>query len=1399
MDIAFSLRDDGYLIWEGRSTMSDFDKHKDQICKHKGLKQGNYYIGFDIGTNSVGWAATNEKYELLKFKSHKIWGSRLFKGAETAAETRMKRSLRRRYKRRKFRLLLLESLFAKEINEVDDTFFMRLHESKYHLEDKTNPVKYTLFMDKDYTDVDYYKEFPTIYHLRHHLMTEGTKDIRLLFLAIHHILKHRGNFLYGKKEFSLDGEINEVVQATLSELGFGSIIENKGILDSVVVLLLDKGIVRRDKVKQLESMIANGKKLSSIDKKRLQAWANLIVGLKAKLVELFTEVDVDIVEPDEKELRIISLDELIYDDVRSAYAEVWGDRLGLVDQCKVLHDSIILSDMVKPGQSLSEAKIETYAKHKNDLALLKGVLKQDEKLYDDMFKADLKEGTNYVKYIKKGVIGKTTTTEKSFYSYVEKVLKQLPESLEIEKIKEEIKEKNFLPLQRINKNGVVPYQLHKEELVRILDKAKTNFPFLSEVEDGLTVADKIISILEFKIPYYVGPLNPAHSIENGGYAWVVRKEAGQVLPWNFEQKIDVQASAVKFIENLTNKCTYLIDQDVLPKYSLLYAEFSLLNELNNIRINGKPLPVDVKQAFIRDHFMSLQDTKTATKKVVAKYLVDNNYVSQSPVITGMDQQIATKLTSHRDMARILGENFDYSMAEDIIRYITIFGESKDMLRQVMKNNYGERLTEEQIKKLGKLKYVGWGRLSKRFLSDIRGIKKNDDDSEEGTIIEHMRQGHENLMQLLSSSYSFIENVQKYVKNVLGTKEKSAFEMLEELSLSPMVKRSVWQTLRILDELVSIRKELPKKIFVEVTRTNKVDKKRNKSRKAILVDLYNQIKNDDINRLRNELNVLNEADLDSRKLYLYFTQLGRCMYSGKRIDIRDLVTGQYDKDHIFPKSKTKDDSFDNLVLVDKTINMRKTDNYPIDETIQKQSRDFWKMLLDKGLISQKKFERLIRIEPLTNDELNQFINRQIVSTSQSIKAVTTLLQQLYPKTEIVFVKAENVSDFRRDYGFIKVRSVNHHHHAKDAYLNIVVGNVYHEKFTKDFLSFAKNKGVDRTYNLTKMYDERIFSGNNKDMIIWDPKYSMETVTAMMKSNDVRITRRAVADKGKLFRKEGLKKANVAIKSSDDKYLPIKETDCRVEEPGKYGGRSDIKIAEYVVLKTIDEKNKEKIEIFPVPVYLLNRDFSDQSICNLFVKYYKGKVALKSIHVIYRGLYNGSLINFEGNRLFLGGRTKDEVYVDHAIPLLLDNDLNIYIKLLEKIQFKKDNKILFDINKIKTTYLDESVSVTLEKNLALYKKFMEKLSGSLFRKIPKDKLKLLKTTGYEEFKNLSLEDQVFTLMKILNLITNFTDNRNIDGLNINISRGTIGVNLTNKSSFSVITTSITGLYENEIKIK
>lgn len=60
-----------------------------------------------------------------------------------------------------------------------------------------------------------------------------------------------------------------------------------------------------------------------------------------------------------------------------------------------------------------------------------------------------------------------------------------------------------------------------------------------------------------------------------------------ITPWNFHQIVDSDASEEQFIRRMTNKCTYLVGQDVLPANSLLYSEYVFLNELNNLRINGE--------------------------------------------------------------------------------------------------------------------------------------------------------------------------------------------------------------------------------------------------------------------------------------------------------------------------------------------------------------------------------------------------------------------------------------------------------------------------------------------------------------------------------------------------------------------------------------------------------------------------------------------------------------------------------------------------------------------------------------------------------------------------------------------------------------------------------------------
>lgn len=46
------------------------------------MDKKEYFLGLDMGTNSVGWAVTNLKYELVKVKGKDLWGIREFDSAE---------------------------------------------------------------------------------------------------------------------------------------------------------------------------------------------------------------------------------------------------------------------------------------------------------------------------------------------------------------------------------------------------------------------------------------------------------------------------------------------------------------------------------------------------------------------------------------------------------------------------------------------------------------------------------------------------------------------------------------------------------------------------------------------------------------------------------------------------------------------------------------------------------------------------------------------------------------------------------------------------------------------------------------------------------------------------------------------------------------------------------------------------------------------------------------------------------------------------------------------------------------------------------------------------------------------------------------------------------------------
>ena len=74
---------------------------------------------------------------------------------------------------------------------------------------------------------------------------------------------------------------------------------------------------------------------------------------------------------------------------------------------------------------------------------------------------------------------------------------------------------------------------------------------------------------------------------------------------------------VSYTHLMTNKCTYLYGEDVLPKDSLLYSKFMVLNELNNLRLNGEKISTELKQRIYEEVFCR---TRKVTQKKLKKYL-----------------------------------------------------------------------------------------------------------------------------------------------------------------------------------------------------------------------------------------------------------------------------------------------------------------------------------------------------------------------------------------------------------------------------------------------------------------------------------------------------------------------------------------------------------------------------------------------------------------------------------------------------------------------------------------------------------------------------------------------------------------------------------------------------------
>lgn len=1246
-----------------------------------------YYIGVDIGTNSVGWAVIDENGNLLKKGKHHLWGSRLFDQAQTAQNRRNYRSSRRRYNKRRQRIGLLRLIMSDMVLKVDPSFFIRLEKTTFlDKEDKKAILKdnykmnYNLFCDEDYNDKDYFKVYPTIYHLRKKLCESDEKaDPRLIYLALHHIVKYRGNFLYEGQELHLEPSNKEEDLKILFDILGKNNDTVYDISEEQIQFILKTVVENISKTAKVDECMSQ-LKLNSEDKKIVKEFMRGLVGNKFNVSKLYMHEDLQF---DDEDLKLQFSDKS-YEEKITEYENVLEEKMEFIDLMQRFYSWIELSKIVGSDSqhaSISGAMVNIYKSHREDLRTLKEVmLKIGKKEYDEMFKPTSKNVVNYYNYVNPVACSGDKTD--GFYKYVKKAIEKSDDSRKDE-ILQKIANETYMLKQTSKNNAYIPYQMQKDELIKILDHQEKYYPVLKENRD------KIISILEFRIPYYYGPLDG-----NKQFGWLIKKkgkENERILPWNHQEIVDVQETAAQFIKKLTNYCTYLPIEKVMPQKSLTCSMYEVLSEVNKIRIDGKLLPIDTKNRLIEDLFFK---RKTVKEKDLINWLKQNQLTVGE--ITGYQKEKAfsSSLAPWIDFKEIFDEINDsnYDLIEKIIEDMTIFNEGS-ILKERLKKAYN--LDQNKVKKIMKLKYSGWSRLSKKLINGIRADNKF---GSSVSILDVMKESHMALMEIINDQdLGFKQIIEKEnFKNETGSFE---YEDIENLAGSPALKRGIWQTLQVIEEIKNYMGHEPKNIYIEFAREEQ-EKVRTTTRVKKLKSIYNDIKNQlDVHEkeVYSNLNKQDEKSSIEKRLYLYYTQLGKCMYSGESLDIDKL--SNYEIDHIFPRTLTSDDSLDNLVLVKKKENQRKLDDLVLPLEIRNKMEIFWKKLYDNGLITQTKYYRLMRDE-FRRDQIDKFINRQLVETRQIIKHVANIIENHYEDTKVFTVRANLSHEFREKYGIYKNRNVNDFHHAHDAYIACIIGRYIQIRFPgleAKYVYGQYMQNVKKTKNnidkenhgfiINSMKYECIDEDTGE--VIWNPERILDYIKCF-NYRDVYITKKLDTNNRELFNVTILPNDKNSEKGKTKATIPVNKLRSNVRKYGGFSGlQSDIVAIEGKKGKKIDRR------LINLPILLRYASIEDQC------KYIMENNKYSDVKIIKK-IKKNRLIEIDGGLYYLSSATE----LVNAHQLILNNKENEIIFEINNAMIKNDYSY-FENREIEITKLYNLLCDKMKKNYPKYKGIYEKI--------------------------------------------------------------------------------------------
>ena len=537
-----------------------------------------------------------------------------------------------------------------------------------------------------------------------------------------------------------------------------------------------------------------------------------------------------------------------------------------------------------------------------------------------------------------------------------------------------------------------------------------------------------------------------------------QKGFGFPITQEFQDKI------LKIFSHLVGKCTFYPDEFRAPKCSLSAVEFITLSKTINVltyisKESGEVYSKGQYEQMLDSVFKAVCEKGSLSFAQLRKILhIDErirfkevDYMARKSKNTSGDSTHKQKTSNpetkkfieHKNLKKfceILGAIVgDRALADSIARDMTLIKDEEGLAKKL--RTY-RRLSEEQIAQLMPMDFSGHINLSLKALSEILPFMREGMRYDEACKLAGLKARHNDKKSKFLPP--FCESI-----------------YADELT-NPVVHRAIAEYRKILNALIAKYGSVHK-IHIELTRdVGKNFQEREKYKKEIESNYKARVQAmqecEKLGLTLSEGNIL--------KLRLFREQNEICVYSGRKITLANLKEqGALEIDHIWPYSRSSDDSYMNKVLVFTNENQNKGNKTPY-EAFGGDSQK-WGEIESLALRSgypKKKAKRIL--DKGFGDREAGFKSRNIVDSGYIARLIANYTKEYLKflpldshentalitgekdsKIHVEAVKGMLTATMRHFWGLGSKNRYEHTHHAVDAIIIAYINAAMIQRFSQ----------------------------------------------------------------------------------------------------------------------------------------------------------------------------------------------------------------------------------------------------------------------------------------------------------------------------------------------------------------